>query len=130
MAKAVERGYGLEIYFNDMTEESISQALNKLLSSTKYRENAKLYASLFNDRPMTPQQAVVYWTEYAVKHNGAPHLRSKPATKLNFFEIRSWDVYLLLNAIIIFAVIVKFYILKAIFCKICGGSKAEKEKRQ
>ena len=120
MAKAVERGYGLEIYFNDMTEESISQALNKLLSSTKYRENAKLYASLFNDRPMTPQQAVVYWTEYAVKHNGAPHLRSKPATKLNF----------LLNAIIIFAVIVKFYILKAIFRKICGGSKAEKEKRQ
>lgn len=130
IAKAVERGYGLQIYFNDMTEESISQALNKLLSSTKYRENAKLQASLFNDRPMTPQQAVVYWTEYAVRHNGAPYLRSAPATKLNFFEIRSWDVYLLLSAIIFFAVFVMFKILMAIFCKICGGSKAQKEKKQ
>lgn len=130
MAKAVERGYGLQIYFNDLTEESISRALNQLLSSKNYREKAKNYASLFNDRPMTPQQAVVYWTEYAVKHNGAPHLRSAPASQLNFAEIRSWDVYLVLIAIIIFAAIIKLYILRAIFRKICGGSKAQKEKRQ
>lgn len=131
MAKAVERGYGLQIYFHDITEESLGRAINEILSNGKYRENAKIYSNLFNDRPMTPQQSVVYWTEYAVKHQGAPHLRSGPATKLNYFEIRSWDVYLLFDAIIIFALIIKFYILKAIFKKCFGKSKvvADKKKR-
>ena len=31
---------------------------------------------IFKDRPMTPQETVVYWTEYVIRHNGAPHLRA------------------------------------------------------
>ena len=30
---------------------------------------------IFKDRPMIPQESVVYWTEYVIRYNGAPHLR-------------------------------------------------------
>jgi glucuronosyltransferase len=131
MAKAVERGYALQIYFHDITEESLSRALKELLTNPKYHENAKIYSKRYNDRPMTPQQTVTYWTEYAVKHQGAPHLRSASATRLNYFEIRSWDVYFVLFLIGIFVIIINFYILKTCLRKCFGKSTAvRKEKRK
>lgn len=30
----------------------------------------------FKDRPMSPQESIVYWTEYVIRHKGAPHLRT------------------------------------------------------
>ena len=32
-------------------------------------------SAIFKDRPTTPQQSVVYWTEYVLRHNGTRHLR-------------------------------------------------------
>ena len=31
---------------------------------------------IFKNRPMTPQESVVFWTEYVIKYNGAPHLKT------------------------------------------------------
>ena len=30
----------------------------------------------FNDRPMTPKESVVYWTEYVFRFNGAPYSKA------------------------------------------------------
>ena len=123
MAKAVSKGYGLQIPFEEVTEENISQALNKLLKDPSYTEIAKKVSSQFQDRPMSPQEAVVYWTEYAVKHRGAPHLQAA-AVHLNFIELHSIDVYSLLAAILLVILIIDYYILTAII-KRCFKKKTQ-----
>lgn len=123
MAKAVSKGYGLQVNFDEVTEESVFEALNKLLNDPSYSEMAKKVSSQFLDRPMSPQESVVYWTEYAVNHRGAPHLQAA-ATRLNFIELHSIDVYSLLAAIFVVILIIDYYILKAII-KRCFKKKTQ-----
>ncbi|KAF0703134.1 UDP-glucuronosyltransferase 2B2-like, partial [Aphis craccivora] len=39
-------------------------------------ENAKTASKIFKDRSMSPKDLVVYWTQYVLRHKGAPHLKS------------------------------------------------------
>lgn len=129
MAKAVIREYGLQVYFNDITEENLDQALNELINNPKYYENAKIISKRFNDRPMTPQESVVYWTEYAHRHKGAQHLKAA-SLELNFFEFRSIDVYAVLLLIALVIVYVDYLILSWILRKIFGKSKKVENKKK
>lgn len=110
----VEAGNGLHIDYSNITEKSLTHAINELLTNKKYRENAKIIADRFHDRPLTPQESVVYWTEYAVKHQG--HLQTQ--ANLGYFALRSWDVYLLIYAILIIFLILNFFMVRAILRKI------------
>lgn len=67
-----------------------------------YQKNAKITSNLFKDRPMSPQETVVYWTEYVIRHNGAHHLKSET---LNL----AWYQYVLLD--VIFCIIISFLII-------------------
>lgn len=67
-----------------------------------YTKNAIITADRFRDRPITPQQSVVYWTEYVLRHKGAHHLKSEA---LNL----TWYQYMLLD--VIFVVVVSFLIV-------------------
>jgi len=78
----------------------------------RYAKNAKIASNRFKDRPMTPQQSVVYWTEYVIRHKGAPHLKSHA---LNL----TWYQYLLLDVIavtLIFVLLVTFVVFKVFKC--------------
>lgn len=44
------------------------------------------------DRVQTPQEAIVYWTEYVIRHKGAHHLR---VAALDLY----WYQYLMLDVI-------------------------------
>ena len=120
MVQATSQGYALKIDLEEITEENVSNALNELLSNPKYYDKAKLISNQFNDRPMTPKEAVVYWTEYAFRHNGAPHLRAA-GNDLNFIEFHLIDVYLTLGMIgsifLYLSYIVLKFILRRIFKK-------------
>lgn len=129
MAKAVSRGYGLQIYFHDITEENLDQALKELINNSKYYENAKIISNRFNDRPMTPQQSVVYWTEYAHRHGGAEHLKAA-SLDLNIIEFRLIDVYAVLLLIVLVAVYLDYLILKWVLKKILGTTKSEENKNE
>lgn len=45
----------------------------------------------FKDRPISPQQTVVYWTEYVMRHNGTSYLKPA-ASQLNWFQYLLLDV--------------------------------------
>jgi len=60
--------------------------------SRRYQQNAQIASDRFKDRPMSPSESVVYWTEYVLSHNGAPHLKSH---SLNL----TWYQYLLVDVI-------------------------------
>jgi glucuronosyltransferase len=92
MQKAVSREYGLQIYREDINADSFANVLNEFFSNPKYLKNAKLISARFIDRPMKPQDTVVYWTEFAHRHKGAPHLKAA-GNSLSFIEFHLIDVY-------------------------------------
>lgn len=57
-----------------------------------YMENARRTSRIFRDRPQSALDTAIFWTEYVIRHGGAPHLQSA-AVKL------AWHQYLLLDVI-------------------------------
>lgn len=46
---------------------------------------------LVSDSPLTPRQLAVYWTEYAIRHQGASHLHAVSAD-LPWYQLLLLDV--------------------------------------
>lgn len=126
--RAVLKGYALSLDFEEITEKSLEKTLNELLTNPKYSSNAKRLSKIAKDRPMTPQETVVYWTEHVIRHQGADHLKSV-ARNLSFIEYNLIDVYATLIVGILIGFFVNFKVLKAIFKKKFSGKKKEKKKK-
>ncbi|KAL7017826.1 hypothetical protein ACKWTF_010543 [Chironomus riparius] len=126
MNNAVAKGYGQVVNFDDITEERIESALTKLLNDQKYFNTAKSLSKIFNDRPMTPQESVVYWTEYAYRHKGAEHLKSS-GSDLYYFQLISLDVYFVLFLIFIVNAMIDFYVARYLYRR-CFRKASGKQK--
>lgn len=127
MNVAVANGYAMVVPYEGLNEESISQALDKILKSSEIALKAKEYSRLFNDRPISPQKALIYFVEYAIKYKGAKHLR--PASlEMSFIEINLIDVYaaLLIAFLAVLTLTLKF--LKFTIGKCFGSNKSTKLK--
>jgi len=61
---------------------------------------------------MSPNESVVFWTEYVIRHNGAPHLKSQ-GLNLKWYQYFLLDV---LAAMLVLMLISVFILLK--ICKI------------
>lgn len=122
IAKVASRGYGLQLNYNDISEESISESLNELLKNSKYKRTAIKVSKTFNDRMLTPQESVVYWTEYVARHHGAKHLQAE-AVRLNFIEFHLIDVYFVIFMIFITIFYINYAMSKMILRKLLTGKK-------
>lgn len=81
---------------------------NKLYVVNRYKNNAEIASDRSRDRPMSPDELVVYWTEYAIRHRGAPHFKSH-AFSLTWYEYLQLDVIV---AILVCVLLALFYIYK------------------
>jgi len=128
VANAILHGNGLKLDAEDITEEKVTEALNELLNNPKYSENAQHLSSLYKDRTIPAKMQVVYWTEYVIRHKGAPHLRVD-ANHLNLYQLHSLDIYCCFS-VIIAAIIYVNYLLSKVICRKLFNRNAVKEKRQ
>lgn len=77
--------------------------LNALkFGSYSFSKNAKRVSSLFHDRPITPTDSVVYWTEYLIRYSEEANIRPSSADA-------SWTNHLMIDLgvtliVIIFAI--------------------------
>lgn len=65
----------------------------------------------FKDRPKTPKEEIIYWTEYVINHHGAENLKSS-GLKLPWYQYILIDVLMLavfIFIIIIFCILSKQY---------------------
>ncbi|XP_017015523.2 UDP-glycosyltransferase UGT4 isoform X2 [Drosophila takahashii] len=62
---------GLPVFF----DQFIIMRIRELLENPKYADRAKKMSQSFRDRPMSPLDTAVWWTEYALRHRGVNHLR-------------------------------------------------------
>ena len=117
MAKAVTRGYGLSINFDDISEELLTEKLTELLRNPSYDINAKEISRRFTDRPMTAQRTASYWVEYVIRHNGADHLKTA-GNSLNFYQFHLIDVYATLALLAFIVMFINYVIFRKIIRKL------------
>lgn len=94
VARAVREGYAIGLRFENVTEASLSWALEELLvhNADRFAERTQHASRIFRDRREPPLDEAVYWIEYVMRHRGARHLRSA-ALEL------SWVQYMLLDVV-------------------------------
>ncbi|XP_049793182.1 UDP-glycosyltransferase UGT5-like isoform X11 [Schistocerca nitens] len=128
MAQAQRQGYAVTLAVSNVTEASLQWALDEVLTVPRYREKAQRLSRIFNDRPVKPLDEAVYWTEYVIRHQGAPHLRSA-ALDL------AWYQYLLLDVVAVLVAAAAVLLLAAgiairaglrLLKRTAGGSKAKR----
>ncbi|XP_046662990.1 UDP-glucosyltransferase 2-like [Homalodisca vitripennis] len=104
----VRRGVGLMLDIDNLSQRDITYAVKTIMNDTSYTENMRRLSQQFRDRPMTPLQTAVYWTEYVIRHQGAPHLR--PASvSLPLYQYLLLDVIaiLVISLVAVFLIIYK-----------------------
>jgi glucuronosyltransferase len=69
-------------------------------------------------------ELAVFWTEYMIRHKGAPHMRSA-VLDLTWYQYFLLDVIAFLALAVGSVVFVTFQILKAVLRKICSGGRQE-----
>ncbi|XP_018334028.1 UDP-glucuronosyltransferase 2B31-like isoform X2 [Agrilus planipennis] len=93
VAKLVTKGTTIHVPYNSLSEESLTNALNKILNNSKYNDAAKRLSSILNDQQTKPMDRAIYWIEYVHRHRGAPFL--KPASlELMWYQYFAVDVLL------------------------------------
>ncbi|CAL4065552.1 unnamed protein product, partial [Meganyctiphanes norvegica] len=127
-AKMIQmKNFGLHLEWEELTIELIVDSLREIINNDKYQQSISVASREFRDQPQTPVERAVFWTEYVIRHQGAPHLKS-PSVQL------SWIQYFMIDAIIVLLVglIVFLKLLIVLVRKIknmlCGGrSKAKSD---
>ncbi|OXA63768.1 UDP-glucuronosyltransferase 1-6 [Folsomia candida] len=116
-AKQAERLGILKVLdWNEITEEALLHGIQEVLENKKYRQNAEALSKIFKDQPDNPLDLAVFWLEYILRHNGAPHLKSS-ARKLNYFQYHSWDVIFVYVGIILSSVWLTLKFFSVMCCK-------------
>jgi glucuronosyltransferase len=85
----------------------------------RYRENAQRLSRIFRDQPLTPLELAVYWTEYVIRHKGAPHLRSA-VLDLAWYQYFLLDVIAVLALASVSILLILFLVCRVILKKIFG----------
>lgn len=117
MAAAEANGVGIKLDINDLTYENIFNAVHTVLSDPEYSTNAKQLAKKFSDRPQSALDDAVFWTEYVIRHKGAPHLQSA-ATDLSWYQLLLLDIIAATLVSIAIITVLVIYVLKILFIKV------------
>ncbi|VVC25656.1 UDP-glucuronosyl/UDP-glucosyltransferase [Cinara cedri] len=124
IANIVHWGAGVMLDYKTLTKDTLINAIREMINNyDKYKSKAMELSMRFKDRPKTPKEEVIYWTEYIIKHKGAHHLKSA-ALKL------SWWQYLLIDMLIaiVLGLFVIAYVVFAVFKTMKNQLSKEKKK--
>ncbi|XP_020715668.1 UDP-glucuronosyltransferase 2C1 [Ceratitis capitata] len=131
---ALAKGFGVVVNFRNFSSADLRDAILEVLNQPKYAENARAACANFHDRPMKPLDAAIYWTEYVLRHKGAPQMRVA-ARHLNILQRLSIDTMAVLFGVPlllgIFVIRYFYKTLRALFGKKHGAKfNARKSKRE
>ncbi|ETN65288.1 UDP-glucuronosyltransferase 2C1 [Anopheles darlingi] len=125
LAKVEKEGWVYVLEFSDLTQQTLTRAIETVLNDGSYKENVQRLAQLYRDRPQTAMETAVFWTEYVIRHRGATHLRY-PGVDMPIWERYALDAIAFWCAVI--AALCKFVAFTCRRC--CRRAKSPKLKRQ
>jgi glucuronosyltransferase len=83
---------------------------------------------IYRDQPLTPLEQAVFWTEYVIRHKGAPHMRSA-ALDLLWYQYFLLDVIAVLTLAVVSVLLLVFLILRAVLKKVLSVLSVRKTNR-
>ncbi|XP_053161738.1 2-hydroxyacylsphingosine 1-beta-galactosyltransferase-like [Hemicordylus capensis] len=95
MTRIQAKGMGILVDWSRVTEDGLYHTLSTVISNPSFRKAAKKISELHLDAPMLPLNRTIYWLEYILHHDGAPHLRPF-LYKLSFYQYYCLDILALL----------------------------------
>jgi glucuronosyltransferase len=98
-----------------------------VFSYLRYRENAQRLSRIYRDQPLTPLEQAVFWTEYVIRHKGAPHMRSA-ALDLSWYQYFLLDVIVVLALVGGSALLVVFLVIRTVLRKVLDIDKSRKKR--
>ncbi|XP_054259219.1 UDP-glycosyltransferase UGT5-like isoform X1 [Macrosteles quadrilineatus] len=113
VAHLAQAGVAIPLSYDNLSKETVLQALQSVLNDPRYRLQAQAVSAQFRDRPMSPLETAVYWTEYVIRHKGATHLRS-PAVDMPWYQLWLLDVLLVVCATFTALLIAVYWMAKCI----------------
>lgn len=91
----------------------------------RYKQKTKELSKTFRDRPMSPMETAVYWTEYVIRHKGAPHLRST-AVGMPWYQYYLIDViFVIIVSVLFIGMLLNFLIFKVILKSKINNTKVK-----
>jgi glucuronosyltransferase len=124
--KFVAKGLGVKLDYRTLTKESILSAVREILNNDSYRQNTKELVAVIRNQPQSALDRAVYWTEYVIRHKGAPHLRSA-AADLPWYQYLLLDVMFVLTTGALLVTFIVYLTLRTLY-KILTGKTNRKEK--
>ncbi|XP_076655535.1 UDP-glycosyltransferase UGT5-like isoform X2 [Halictus rubicundus] len=112
---AKARGVAEIVEFTELNEQNLRHALDEVFNNTKYRENARRLSKAFRDRPATPLQTAVWWTEYIGRGNGLPYVKSE-ASSLPWYVRNLVDVMAAFAAMGLVTLYAIYWVSKRLLC--------------
>lgn len=93
-----------------LTRHEFETTIRQMLEQPKYHRNVQGVSQRFRDQPIHPLDTAVYWTEYVLRHKGAPHMRVLPSN-LKLIDYYSLDNILMIVARFGLVICLVLYIL-------------------
>lgn len=111
-----------------MSTENLVKKLNDLLTKSKYREQAKLASSAFQDQKETPLERALWWIDWVMRNPNSTHFKNLHQN-MNFLQLESVDVIIFLVMAAFSAVFVIIWFLKSIL-SMFGSRKSGHKKNK
>ncbi|XP_049780384.1 UDP-glucosyltransferase 2-like [Schistocerca cancellata] len=121
---AAEIGYRLQ--FRHVTKDTVLEAIRTVLEDPRYRENMKKLSAVYREHQAQSLPQAVWWIEYVLRHQGAPHLRSA-AMDLSWYQLLLLDVIAFILAVAAVATFAIYSLARYLFSVIF---KTKKQKTQ
>lgn len=110
------------IRLNKKREEVPPHITNDGTIFRSYYQRMQKLSLAFKDRPMSPQESIVYWTEYVIRHDGAPLLKAL-GTDMPLYQYLMLDIIALAVVIMIVAFLAMYSLTKKFYALVRRKSK-------
>ncbi|XP_064089536.1 uncharacterized protein LOC135203627 [Macrobrachium nipponense] len=124
MRTVESQGWGKTILWKDMTEEVLLQSIIGVIDNQQMQQHVQMQSKIMRDQPISPQETVVYWTEYVIRYNGARHLRC-PIADMPWYKIYNMDIWSMMLLLALLSLWIGLQLLRAIV-KCCRGTPKNK----
>ncbi|XP_059615441.1 UDP-glycosyltransferase UGT4-like [Phlebotomus argentipes] len=118
-------GISETIFIKDVTTEEIAKVIAKMMTSSNYRNNAKIRSQLFRDQPQPPLERALWHIDFILRNPDVEFLRSK-SIHLDIFTRHNVDVIVFVVVILMIFLCVVRKILKLT----CGRRKSSNPLKQ
>ncbi|XP_059480683.1 UDP-glucosyltransferase 2-like [Neocloeon triangulifer] len=116
IAKSSRLGYAVGLDFQTLDKQSVLAAIKTVTGFPSFSKKAKELSKVVRDQPETPLERAVFWTEYVLRHDGAPHLRTA-ATNMSWCQVHLIDVYGSIIGVLLVVALFDYYLIKWCCCR-------------